>query len=58
VREIRAGSAYWSSDDPVTVLARSAGAVANELWIRWPNGPEQRVAISSGQREVTVTRAP
>jgi len=56
VREIRAGSAYWSSDDPVTVLAVPAGALATELWIRWPNGPEQRVAIASGQLEVKVIR--
>lgn len=53
-REIRAGAAYWSTDDPVTVLARRDGAA--ELWIRWPGGREQRVQVDAGQREITVTR--
>lgn len=53
VREIRAGSGYWSVDDPVTVL--SLPADAREVWIRWPGGREQRVPIVAGQREMTVT---
>jgi len=52
VRGIRAGSAYWSVDDPVTVLAATAG----ELVVRWPGGTTQRVAIAAGQREVVVRR--
>jgi hypothetical protein len=55
-REIRAGSAYWSVDDPVTVLAAPSGA--SELWIRWPGGAEQRVPVGAGQREITMTRGP
>jgi hypothetical protein len=54
-REIRAGSAYWSMDDPTTVLSLPANAA--ELWVRWPGGAEQRVLLSPGQREITVTRA-
>ncbi|HJQ21107.1 MAG TPA: VCBS repeat-containing protein [Gemmatimonadaceae bacterium] len=52
VREIRLGSGYWSADDPVIVLARSSG----DLWIRWPGGEEQRVAVPADQREIVVHR--
>jgi len=52
VREIRAGSAYWSVDDPVTVLARSG---AGDLWIRWPGGREQQVPLGVDQREIRVS---
>ena len=55
-REIRAGSAYWSVDDPVTVLSLPAGENAHELWIRWPGGTEQRVPLQPGQRDVRVAR--
>jgi enediyne biosynthesis protein E4 len=54
VREIRAGSAYWSVDDPIVVLASRSSAT--ELWIRWPGGAEQRVPVAAGQREATVAR--
>lgn len=52
VREIRAGSAYWSSDDPVTVMALPADA--SEIWVRLPGGAERTVRISSPQRDVIV----
>ena len=55
VREIRAGSAYWSVDDPITVLAAPAAAAA-ELEVRWPGGGTRRVSVVSGQRELLVTR--
>ena len=55
VREVRAGSAYWSMDDPVTVLATPTNAL--ELWVRWPGGAEQRVPLRQGQRDVRVSRA-
>ena len=54
VREIHAGSAYWSMDDPTTVMALPPNP--QELWVRWPGGLEQRVPLASGQREITVSR--
>ena len=54
VREIRAGSAYWSVDDPVTVLARSRPDAT--LWIRWPDGVQQTVALAPSQKDVTVRK--
>ena len=55
VREVRAGGGYWSMDGAVTVLALPAGASA--IWVRWPLGREQTVAITAGQRDVKL-RAP
>jgi hypothetical protein len=52
LREVQAGSGYWSQNGAVQVLGR-----ANEpttLWVRWPGGREQRVPLSAGQSEVTV----
>jgi hypothetical protein len=55
VREIRAGSAYWSMDDPTTVMSLSGNA--KELWVRWPGGQEQRVPVAPRQREIVVSRS-
>jgi hypothetical protein len=54
VREVRAGSGYWSMDGSTTVLATPRGASA--LWVRWPDGREQTVPVSAGRREVTLTK--
>ena len=51
VREIRAGSAYWSMDDPTTVLA---GDGITAIWVRWPGGKEGTIPVVSGQRSVTI----
>ena len=55
VREIQAGSGYWSQNGAVQVLGRAAEPTA--LWIRWPGGREEVVSLEPGQAEVTV-RAP
>jgi enediyne biosynthesis protein E4 len=52
VREVQAGSGYWSQNGAVQVLGRGGDATA--LWIRWPGGREQVVSLTSGQVEVTV----
>lgn len=56
VREVRAGSGYWSTDGAVTVLALPDGATG--IWVRWPGGAEQVVPLPSGAREVVIRRAP
>jgi hypothetical protein len=53
VREIQAGSGYWSQNGATQVMGRSG--VPTALWIRWPGGREQVVALSPGQNEVTVS---
>ena len=52
VREIQAGSGYWSQNGGVQVLGRAAEPTA--LWIRWPGGQEQTVPLTRGQREITL----
>jgi hypothetical protein len=52
VREVQAGSGYWSQNGAVQVLGRSAEATA--LWIRWPGGREQLIPLRPEQQELTV----
>jgi hypothetical protein len=52
VREVQAGSGYWSQNGAVQVLGRAGEPTA--LWIRWPGGREQVVPLVGGQAEVAV----
>jgi len=52
VREVQAGSGYWSENGAIQVLGRAGEPTA--LWIRWPGGRAQVVPLTSGQAEVTV----
>jgi hypothetical protein len=54
VREVRAGTGYWSMDGAVTVLARPAHAQSIE--VRWPGGAMQTVPISADQLDITIRR--
>jgi hypothetical protein len=54
MREVHAGSGYWSMDGATTLLALPPDAHA--VWVRWPGGREQTVALHPGQRDLTVTR--
>jgi hypothetical protein len=52
VRELQAGSGYWSQNGAVQVLGRAGNPTA--LWLRWPGGREQLVPLAPGQGEITV----
>jgi hypothetical protein len=54
VREIQAGSGYWSANSATQVLGLSGQAVS--LQVRWPDGTTQDVPLAAGMREVTVGR--
>ena len=54
VREIAAGSGYWSQNGAVQVFGLAGSATA--VWVRWPGGSEARAAVPAGAREVTITR--
>jgi enediyne biosynthesis protein E4 len=54
MREIHAGAGYWSVDAPTTVL--TLPAAADSLYVLWPQGSVQAVAITAGTRELTVRR--
>jgi hypothetical protein len=55
VREVQAGSGYWSSNGAVQVFGLRG--TATEVLVRWPGGVETRTRVVPGSREVVV-RAP
>ena len=54
VREIQAGSGYWSQNGAVQVFGTPETPTA--VWVRWPGGGETRVGVPSGAKEVIVSR--
>jgi hypothetical protein len=52
VREIQAGSGYWSSNGAVQVFG--IAEPPSHVLVKWPGGRETRVAVPAGAREVTV----
>ena len=52
VREVHAGTGYWSMDGAVTVLALPQGATG--VWVRWPGGREETIPLAAGQREIAL----
>jgi hypothetical protein len=50
LREVKAGSGYWSQDDPIQVLGLREPPRA--IWVRWPGGEESEHPVSPGAREV------
>jgi enediyne biosynthesis protein E4 len=54
VREIRAGSGYWSQDSPVQVLALPNSKLS-QLWVRWPAGRTNLVEIPATAREISFS---
>ncbi len=55
VREIHAGSGYWSQDAATQVLAVPESPTA--LWIRWPGGRVTTTPLPAAAKEVTVDSA-
>ena len=54
MRELHAGSGYWSMDAATTVLAMPSGA--ESLYVSWPQRPTVTVPIPAGARQVVVRR--
>ena len=52
VREVKAGSGYWSQESGVQVMATRG---KSNLWVRWPGGKETRSPVPGGAREVSVS---
>ena len=52
VREIHAGSGYWSQDSTTTVLATPE--TPSRLWVRWPGGKVTTTELPPGAREISV----
>jgi hypothetical protein len=54
LRELHAGSGYWSQDSAVTVLAAPTNAAVKSIWVRWPGGKITTSPIPGGAREVRI----
>ena len=55
VREIHAGSGYWSEDSAVQVFGLPDPPT--HIWVRWPGGKELTAAFPPGAREIAVDPA-
>jgi hypothetical protein len=55
LREVHAGSGYWSQDSSTVVLGGSGKATG--IWVRWPGGRTAEVALEDGHRPAQVTIA-
>jgi hypothetical protein len=53
VREIQAGSGYWSENGAVQVMGISG--TPTEVWVRWPGGAESRTKVAPGSRELVIS---
>jgi hypothetical protein len=52
LREIHAGSGYWSQDGAAQILATPEMPTA--IWIRWPGGATTTTEIPSGSADIEV----
>ncbi len=52
VREIRAGSGYWSQDSPVQVLATPESPT--RIWVRWPGGQVTDSPVPQNAKEIAI----
>jgi hypothetical protein len=52
VREIHAGSGYWSQNGATQIFGRTGSPTA--VIVRWPGGLETRAAVPPGASEVVV----
>jgi len=54
VREIHAGSGYWSQDSAVQVLGTPQPPT--QIWVRWPGGKSTTSALPQGAKEISVNQ--
>jgi hypothetical protein len=52
IREIQAGSGYWSQNATVQIMGTREAPTG--LWVRWPGGKETSVKVPATAREVEV----
>jgi hypothetical protein len=53
VREVRAGSGYWSQDSAIQVMG--APETPTRIWVRWPGGKTLTKELSPNTREIEVS---
>ena len=54
VREIHAGSGYWSQDSAIQVMSPEESPKA--VWVRWPGGKITETSLSAEIREITINQ--
>jgi hypothetical protein len=54
VREIHAGSGYWSQNGAVQLFGLSGTPTA--VWVRWPGGGISRASITAGSKDVVIAQ--
>ena len=52
VREVQAGSGYWSQNGAVQLFGLRATPTG--VWVRWPGGAVHRMPVPAGAREIAV----
>ncbi len=53
VRELHAGSGYWSQDSPIQVL--NSSGITTGLWVQWPGGKQTISKVPASSTEVEVS---
>ena len=53
LREVHAGSGYWSMDAATQLIATPTGA--DSLWVRWPSGETQTVPLPATRTTLTLS---
>jgi hypothetical protein len=56
MREVHAGSGYWSQDSAVQVMG--AAQPASKIWVRWPGGKTVLKDLAPGAKEIEVSERP
>lgn len=56
VRNVAAGSGYWSQDSAAQILG--LGEAPESIWVRWPGGKEQIVAVESNSTQIQIEFKP
>jgi hypothetical protein len=54
LNEIQGGSGYLSQNSVIAVLTSPADDPIRSVWVRWPGGGTQTVAVPQAAREITV----
>jgi hypothetical protein len=57
IREVQAGSGYWSQNSAVQVMALPGGRGPSKLWVQWPGGKTTLADIPLGAQEIETGQA-
>jgi enediyne biosynthesis protein E4 len=55
IREVHAGSGYWSQDSAVQVL--SIAGQPTTLWVRWPGGKITTANLPPAAKEIQIDKS-